>query len=261
MGRKSIDRTGEKGINNFGSEMIIVEYKKAIDIDVYFPEYDWTCRNRTYNDFKNGNIKCPYDKSVYDVGYIGEGKYKVNKNGKNTRVYDIWKGMLRRCYDKKFQEKHPTYISCEVDKKWHNFQNFAKWYYDNYYEIEGERIELDKDILVKHNKIYSPETCIFVPETINLLFTKRQINRGESVIGTTPFKGKYMVQCWLINPETGKSKQEYLGSYDTQEKAFEIYKYYKERNIKKVADYYEELIPVELYDALYRYEVEINDWK
>lgn len=63
----------------------------------------------------------------------------------------------------------------------------------------------------------------------------------------------------MINPKTGKFKGEYLGTYDTQEKAFEIYKYYKEKNIKVVADYFKSQIPTILYDALYEYEVEITD--
>ena len=120
-------------------------------------------------------------------------------------------------------------------------------------------MELDKDILCKHNKIYSPNTCIYVPHAINTLFTKSDKARGKSVIGTSLFKGKYQVQCWLINPKTGKSKREYLGRYETQEKAFEVYKYYKEKNIKMVADYYKGKIPDELYQALYNYEVEITD--
>lgn len=66
-----IDRTDEKGINSFGSKMIIVEYRKNSDIDVYFPEYDWVAKGVQYNAFKNGNIKCPYDKVVYEVGYVG----------------------------------------------------------------------------------------------------------------------------------------------------------------------------------------------
>ena len=171
MGAK-LNRIGEERLNNFGSKMIITRYKNAIDIDVYFPEYDWTFKNSAYKEFKNGKIKCPYKRSVCGVGYIGEGKYKVKENGKNTRVYDTWHDMLRRCYDSKFHEKRPTYVDCEVCEEWHNFQNFAKWYDNNYYEIEGERMHLDKDILVKHNKIYSSETCVFVPHAINSLWYK-----------------------------------------------------------------------------------------
>ena len=120
-------------------------------------------------------------------------------------------------------------------------------------------MELDKDILVKGNKIYSPETCVFVPQTINVLFTKNDKNRGESIIGTSLQNGKYVAQCHLINPETGESKGEYLGRYDTQEKAFQVYKYYKEKNIKEVTDYFKKQIPQILYNALYDYEVEIID--
>ena len=254
-----IDRIGETGINTFGSEMVITGYRKAIDIDVYFPQYNWTAKDRTYRSFKNGNIKCPYEKRTYDVGYLGEGEYKCKENGKLTKCYTTWNSMFQRCYDKKLHEKHPTYINCQVCEEWHNFQNFAKWRCENYYEVGNERMHLDKDILVKYNKIYSPETCIFVPQTINLLFTKQDKKRGDSPIGTSPRNGKYEVNCSLINPQTGKSKQEYLGLYDTQEKAFKIYKYYKEKNIKEVADYYKEHISQKLHNAMYEYEVEIND--
>ena len=260
MGRNTIDRTGEGNINNFGSEMIIVEYRGCHNIDVYFPKHDYTAKGVRYDDFKKGNIKCPYDRSIYGIGYLGEGKYKVRKNGKLTRVYRTWYNMLRRCYDEKLHEKHPTYKDCKVCDEWLNFQNFGKWFEENYYEVNGELMCLDKDILVKHNKIYSPETCIFVPQAINKLFTKSDKARGKSVIGThCCINGKYQANCHMINPETGKSKQEYLGHYDTEEKAFEAYKYYKEKNIKDVADYFKGQIPDKLYQALYTYEVEIDD--
>ena len=259
MGSK-IDRIGERNYNTFGSEMIITEYRKYSDIDVYFPEYNWTFKGVQYGHFKEGNVKCPYEKRVCGVGYLGEGKYKVSENGKLTGVYSTWNNMLQRCYSEKLHEKESTYINCEVDKDWLNFQKYGKWFSDNYYEIDNETMCLDKDILVKHNKIYSPETCIFVPQTINLLFTKRQNARGKSVIGTTPRKnGKYEARCSLINPETGESKYEHLGYYETQEEAFKVYKYYKEKNIKEVADCYKDKIPDKLYNALYSYEVEIDD--
>ena len=170
MGRKTIDRIGEKNYNNFGSEMIIVDYRKAIDIDVYFPEYDWIAKGVQYSSFKTGLIKCSYEKRTYGIGYLGEGEYKVLENGKHTRVYKTWKNMLKRCYDEKLHEKEPTYINCEVCEEWHNFQNFTKWYYENYYEVEGERMHLDKDILVKHNKIYSSETCVLCHKLLIIYF-------------------------------------------------------------------------------------------
>ena len=268
MSRNKIDRIGERGVNNFGSEMIIVNsYMKFNDkhkrnytyIDVSFPQYDWMAKNRQYIDFKKGRISCPYERSIYGVGYIGEGDYRVSENAKNTRVYDTWHSMLRRCYDPKYHKKYPTYTECTSSDEFHNFQNFGEWDKENYYKVKDERMCLDKDILVKGNKIYNPEMCIYVPETINLLFIKNDKNRGESLIGTSPANGKYRAYCSLINPKTGKSKYEYLGTYDTEIEAFQVYKYYKEKNIKVVADYFKSQIPTILYDALYEYEVEITD--
>ena len=257
---KVVDRTGERNINTFGSEMVIVECRGALDIDVYFPEYNWIAKGMRYDNFKKGNIKCPYERRVYGVGYLGEGKYKVYENGKNTKYYDAWHDMLNRCYSEKLHKKYPTYKDCKVCDEWHNFQNFGIWYKDNYYKIEDEKMHLDKDILIKGNKIYSPDTCIFVPQRINKLFTKCDKNRGNSVIGTHHDKNnKYQANCRLVNPKTGKSKNKYLGIYDTELEAFEVYKYYKEKNIKEVADYFKEQIPQKLYDALYNYEVEIDD--
>ena len=258
MGRK-IDRTGEERLNNFGSKMIIKEYRKAIDIDVYFPEYDWTFEHVEYKSFKKGNIKCSYEPRVYGKGYLGEGKYKTKENGKHTDKYIIWHGMLMRCYDPKYQEKYPTYKGCEVEEHLLNFQHMGEWLDKNYYEVPGERMHLDKDILCKGNKLYSRETCIFVPERINTLFTKCDENRGENPIGITPRQsGNYQVKCC-----NGYGKQIYLGTYSTEDEAFQVYKNYKEKVIKEVIDSYEGKIPEPHYSrlkaAMYNYEVEIDD--
>lgn len=250
------DRTGEVNYNKHGSKMIIYKYMTSENIDVYFPKYDWVAKHVQYNNFKRGYIKCPYEKSVYGVGHIGEGKYKVSENGKETEVYKIWKGVLRRCYVSRIHEKHPTYKDCEMCEEWHNFQNFAKWYEENYYEIEGEKMCLDKDILFKGNKLYSPNTCVFVPHNVNSLFTKGDSVRGELPIGVAIDKrhNKYQAQC-----RTQYNKRKWLGYYNTPQEAFQSYKQFKENLIKQVADKYKSYIPEKLYDAMYRYEVEIDD--
>ena len=256
-----IDRTGEENLNNFGSKMVITEYRGALDIDVYFPEYNWTFKNGQYYNFKNGSIKCPYEKRYYDIGYLSEGKYKVSENGKSTKCYIAWYDMLRRCYDPKFHEKNPTYKECEVDEGWYNLQSFGDWFADNYYEIENEKMCLDKEILNKDNKVYSLNACIFVPHNINTLFIKCDKSRGEYPIGVYYDKRdkKFRAQCSIYDFKERKRKTIYLGYYDTPEKAFEVYKKYKENHIREVADYYKKQIPERLYQALYEYEVEIND--
>lgn len=251
-----MNRTGDTRINNFGSKMIITAYRNAKDIDVYFPDYEWVAEHREYKSFKNGSIRSPYERRVYGVGYIGEGDYKVSENGKATNQYIVWHNMLKRCYDVKLHEKYPTYTNCTVCDEWLNFQNFALWYDENYYEIPGEQIALDKDILTKGNKIYSPKTCVFVPQNINLLFVKSDNTRGKYLIGVHYHKQKkkYQARCSL-----GTGRQKHLGLYDTPEEAFKAYKEFKEALIKKIANDYMELIPFNLYKAMIKYEVDIDD--
>ena len=254
-----VDRTDETGTNNFGSKMVITKYRNALDIDVYFPQYDWIFKNATYITFKKGNIKCPYERRYYGAGYLGEGKYKVSENGKDTKCYKTWSHMLERCYNEKYKKKKPTYEDCKVCEELLNFQNFAEWDSENYYVIEGERMHLDKDILIKGNKIYSPDTCIYVPQTINSLFVKSDKIRGNTPIGVSRQKNKFRAQCSVYDFENKNKKRKYLGSYNSPEEAFKVYKEFKENYIKEVADYYKNQIPNKLYDALYNYEVEITD--
>ena len=119
---KIIDRTGEVSYNNFGSKMEIIEYRNTDDIDVYFEKYNWVAKNKRYDKFKKGKIKCPYENRIYGVGYTGEGKYNVSINKKPTKHYRAWHSMLKRCYDVKYIERRPTYEKCEVcneDRKAH----------------------------------------------------------------------------------------------------------------------------------------------
>ena len=224
-----------------------------------FPEYDWTFKHATYQSFKKGNIKCPYERRFYGVGYLGEGKYKMSKNGKLTDKYIIWHSMLTRCYDPKYQEKYTTYKGCRVEEYLLNFQHMGEWIKDNYYEVPGERMCLDKDILCKGNKIYSKDTCIFVPERINLLFIKSNKRRGGNPIGVIELpSGNYEAYC-----NNGYGKLDHLGTYSTKEETFQVYKKYKEKVIKEVIDSYKGKIPEPHYSrlktAMYNYRVEIDD--
>ena len=253
------DRTAEEGYNKFGSKMIIKKYKDYMDMDVYFPEYNWVLEHARYDHFKEGNIKCPYEPRYYGVGYLGEGEYKVRENGKLHRYYIIWHDMLKRCYDPKVHERHPTYKGCEIENYLLNFQHMGEWIKDNYYEVPGEQMCLDKDILCKGNKVYSRETCIFVPQRINKLFTKRDNSRGSDPIGVSDLpSGNYRVFC-----NNGYGKQIPLGTYSTKEEAFQVYKQYKEKVIKEVIDSYEGKIQEPFYsrlrEAMYNYKVEIDD--
>ncbi|MEG1597790.1 MAG: AP2 domain-containing protein [Bacilli bacterium] len=242
---------GKKKYNNNGSLMIIVEYRNSNDIDVYFPKYGYTSKSTTSKTFREGYVICPFDKIHYGVAYDGMGKY-TQKNDK--LAYQKWNGMLNRALSDKTKEKYPTYKDCTICDEWLNFQNFAEWFYNNYYEVEGEQMNLDKDILVKGNKMYSPNTCVFVPKRINVLFVKRDSLRGCYPIGVYFDKSKNKFRTsFSINGNKIKK------SFNTVEDTFYYYKKEKEKYIKEVADEYKDRIPQKLYEALYKYEVEITD--
>jgi hypothetical protein len=233
---------------------VIEEYNGWKDIVVRFVDSGNLVRTR-YELFKKGIVKNPYDKSVYDVGFIGVGEYRPKINGERTKQYAVWHSMLERCYSGKLHKKRPTYSDCTLAKEWHCFQNFARWYDDNYYEVNGERMALDKDILLKGNKVYSPQTCIFVPQSINLLFVKGDSMRGEYCIGVSLHKitNKFQVYCSILGDN------QYLGLFNTYEEAFQIYKEFKEKSIKRIANEYKGKIPYSLYASMMNYIVERND--
>lgn len=197
-------------------------------------------------------------------GYFGNGPYKSrDKNGKKTKCYDTWRHMLIRVFNEEYKNKYKTYEECEICEEWLNFQNFALWYEQNYYEIDNQRMHLDKDILVKNNKLYSPETCIFVPQRINELFTKSNKIRGEYPIGVTYHK-RDNVLCVRCNVYDNKTKKKRIVNIkrlppDRPFQAFTYYKNFKEDYIKQVADEYKDYIPCKLYNAMYNWKVEIND--
>lgn len=250
------DRTGETNCNFYGTKMTIVNYINKNDITVEF-EDGYIVKSR-YSEFKNGTIKNPYDKRVFGVGYHGIGEYKVSINQKHTIQYNYWYDMLKRCYDERYKQKHPTYKNKTVCEEWHNFQVFAKWFDENYYTINNdERMELDKDILIRDNMEYNPNTCIFVPKIINTILLKKDANRGECPIGITKRGNKFYARCSKCRND--KYYREFIGSFNDPLTAFEAYKSTKENYIKEVADEFKNQIPKKLYKALYDYEVRITD--
>lgn len=175
---RRIDRIGEIGINHQGCKMEIVEYNNANDLTIKFLEYDNSFVKSRYNKFNKGNVDNPFYPTVQGIGYIGYTN--ASKNGKHKESYNVWRDMLSRCYNKREQSKKPSYIGCEVCEEWLCFETFEKWYNENYYNLENEPLNLDKDILFSNNKIYSPKTCLLVPKRINQLFIRINFNHKSA---------------------------------------------------------------------------------
>lgn len=155
-----------------------------------------------------------------------------------------------RCYSEEYLSRFPTYIGCSVCEEWRYFSKFKQWFDEHY--VDGW--DLDKDILVKGNKVYSPQTCCFVPNEINTLLNKCKGNRGNTgVIGVTFRRGRYIAR---LN-KFGKCKQ--VGVFDDKNEAFIAYKLAKESYIKEVADKWKDKLEPRVYEALCNYKVEVTD--
>ena len=246
---------GEKKMNNSGySEMEILQVFTKANITIGFKtqlstgdEVYYVKYNQNYQNFKKGELKSPYEPLKYGVGYIGDGPHKRKK----SKFGLIWHNMMTRCYNPNSLEVRPGYVGCSVHPFFHNFQNFHNWCEMNYYTVDNETMCLDKDILFNHNRIYGPMTCIFVPQTINKLFTHdRSISRAGLPLGVCARDGKYYTRCNTNNIET------HLGTYPTAMDAFKAYKVVKEKEIKRVAEEYKGKIPEILYRRMMNYEVQ-----
>ena len=231
--------------------MKIINWRIASDIDVQFLDnFGHTRRHTTYSAFKLGQLKNPYDKSMYGVGYLGVGKYKASINCVHTQENDAWKCMIERCYCGERKEHMKYFENCTVCEKWFNFQNFAEWYSKNKYVVKG-RLHLDKDILYPGNTIYSPDKCLLVPQKINEQFHYRPKDTGLPTGIRLMDSGKYSAVC--------NSKS--LGTYTTVFEAYDVYAKEKERVVKQIADEYKSIVPTKVYDALYEYKVELKNDK
>ena len=254
---KNQERLGQTIMQNCGEVASIVEYVDSQNITVQFKATSEVVKT-SYEHFVKGKVKSHLTPTVYGVGITGLEPTR-DKNGEQLDSYMCWINMLSRCYSSKYQEKRPTYKGCYVSEGWLYYHNFKNWYDDNYYEIDGKTSQLDKDVLIKGNKIYSPNTCVFVPNFINKLFTKRQNRRGAFPVGVYYDKTNKKYKAQLSIFKDGKSVVKNLGYYNTPNDAFEVYKQAKEEYIKEIADEYKDKIPAKLYEAMYTYEVSIDD--
>lgn len=253
LNKARIERVGEIRFNRYGTPMKIIDYKSFKSVVVEFQDEYKHRKVVNYGDFNNGKVSNPYDKTVCGIGYLGEGQYGAGEN--NKRMYSVWQDIIRRCY---FTDPNNQngYLGCSMVEEWHNFQNFAKWYCENSYIVDGEKLHIDKDLLYFDNKIYGPDTCLLIPERINYLIIRHAPQRGKYPIGVRKHRKSlsFEARCMTHN---GK---ESIGFFNTPDEAFMAYKKRKEEFIKEVANEYKNKIPDKVYHALLKYEV-IDDTK
>lgn len=228
-------KVGDVFINSQGYEFEVVEYTSCSNVLVQFNEpFKYKTRAHSSAIFK-GFVKNKYHPTLHGVGFIGDGlyTYKVHKE-----AYTTWVNMLQRCYSEQYKADHKTYMGCSVVKEWHNFQNFAAWYYENY----ATGFALDKDIL-GNGKVYSPTTCCFVPPEINSFF----IEAGDGVCFAER-AGKYQVSIKYNN------SNRFVGYYDSYDVAILVYRQEKAIKAKYLAVKYAELLDENVINKLIEWE-------
>lgn len=127
-------------------------------------------------------------------------RWRVNNKSVLCPIYRIWQNMLARCYDTKFQENSPWYVGCEVCNDWKYLSKFEAWVKSQ----DWENKQLDKDILIPNNKVYSPETCVFISAKLNTFLVDRGAARGEFPCGVDYLKRDQKFRARCSNPFTGK---------------------------------------------------------
>lgn len=238
-----------KSSRNYG-DFTIVAFEGARNITIKFCNTGTICHVSS-QQIREGTVYDPLAKTKCGVGYFGIGKF----NSKDNSVeYKAWNSMMTRAYSDEYKEKFPTYVGVSVCEDWHNFQNFAEWC-NSQHNFGKKGWVLDKDILKRGNKVYSPEYCRFVHHSINALVVKCDANRGSLPIGVSwcNTKNKYAAH---VNKD---GKTVFCGYHSNPLSAFSSYKTMKEKIIKEVIGRFKDDLDSDIYSALFNYEVLITD--
>ena len=191
---------------------------------------------------------------VYGVGFNDKTR-PAKIDGKPVKEYSLWKGVLERCFNEKEQTRHPTYKGCNVSDNFLNYSYFHDWCQEQIgfgnIDENGRIWQLDKDLLFVDNKTYSETACVFLPQEISKFFTDRGNDRGDYPVGVSFHKasGKFRVQC------TVNGKLQHLGTFNTPDEAFAVYKPFKEALCKQLALKWQHQIDPRLFNAMMNWEV------
>ena len=244
-------KIGSKYKVNCGASLTIVEDLGWDNVIVKFDSGYVTKAQRSC--ILNGKVRDKLFRSVYGVGYHGVGEYDW---ASHKVAYQTWVDVLKRVHVEK--KSRTSYLDVSVCDEWHNFQNFAKWFYEQDLsetkDGNGKRYDLDKDILVKGSKMYSPETCCFVHSEINCLFIRNKRFRGNLPIGVTKSGKRFAARL-----SKGFDNRVFLESFKTETEAYLSYKKAKEMYLKELAEKWKGKIDDKVYEALMTYEVNIDD--
>jgi hypothetical protein len=231
---------------NSGSELEVIEKLPKGKVKVKFLD-QYGYETIVYgSNIASGNVHNKYLPTVFGVGVIGDSDVDIY-----SKCYSSWTSMLKRCYSGTIETK--AYHDCFVTAEWFHFKNFEEWFDA---QVVHTGWELDKDLLVKGNKVYSASTCLFLPTEINCFLTKRYNHRGKWPIGVTYHE---RLNKWEASCSNVFGKKAYLGVFEDPHAAFLAYKEAKENYAKMLADKWSTLLDARAVEALRNFRVDMID--
>ena len=243
------NRLGEKNVNFQGYEMEVIDYKSSSNMVVKFNDSFNTIReNVEYQKFKSGSLKNKYHKGIFNVGYFGEGPYTARVDKKMSTCYRAWFNLLARVHDET-HNRAGRYDDVTICEEWYNYQNFAKWFYNNFDPSIMDGWHIDKDLLSGESKKYSPETCCFIPNEVNTIFKYAKRSKDGTPRGAYHHCGKFQASIQKFG------KQHYLGFFNTLEEAEEVYRQAKKEYLKEVANKWRGILPERVCYAIENFDI------
>ena len=187
-------------------------------------------------------------KKIFHVGH-NDKQRKTHDiiNGKKVarKEYQLWSSMLNRCYNPYMLNEKTAYIDCHVDEFFHSYTNFYDWCQDQV-GFDFQHYHIDKDLLSNNGKIYSPETCLFLPRQINIAIKPH----AEGVDAPSAPKTKIF---HITITRHGITKS--LGWFKTRKGSYAAYILAKKEYLKELASLYRNCIDKRAYDALISFDI------
>ena len=249
---KKVEHDGKVYPSNRFGDIKILEYKNNKQVVIMFLNTGFITEE-SMGVIRSGHIRDNEAFPVYKVGVM-DIPNELQKGKPKPREYSIWNGIRQRCYNENNRDNLMSYKGIKMSDNFKLYSYFKEWCHKQI-GFNEDGWHLDKDILVKGNKVYSEDTCCFVPPEINCTITNNKSVRGQFPQGVTYNRTKTRYRAKIRRG----AKLESLGTYDTPEEAFYAYKPIKEACIKSLAEKWKDKIDPRVYDALVKWEINIDD--